>query len=1359
MENPHKRFLVDRTCIEIDSESKQRAINSLTAYRNASAYVLLGDPGAGKTETFKKEAHESNGTYIVARDFILFDHDIEKHDSIFFIDGLDEMRSGSTDGRTPLDQIRVKLAKLGRPQFRLSCREADWLGASDASALVSVSPDEKIKILHLNPLTNQDVLAVLQNSSAISNPELFIEKAQHNGLNELLRNPQTLNLLTQIVGETKWPTSRTALYDLASRQLVREFNSEHYLANSTASFSVDLLLDAAGLLCAVQLLSGISGYAKNNGTPSTSEYVELHAVNNPRQLPLSLVQKTNLFHSERENCFKPIHRSMSEYLGARYIAKIIKEDHLPIGRVFALLTGGDGGVVTDLRGLSAWLSVHCLHERDLFIDCDPLGVVLYGDVKGFSIAEKHRILTAMHIEALRFPWFRSEDWSTKPFGALCTKEMEPVFKNILESKSRKDADQTLVNCVLDAVRYGDALPNLTSSITSIIRDHTFRSDYRQNALQALLKLTKPDNPLLISIAEDVRTGVIEDKDHSLLGHILTNFYPQIISPARIFDFLRIQAWENSINEYFTFWIHQLPNSTPTDYLPTLLDQVSKRKNELNPILHAQQLNRMIGQLLVRALSEIGNVTSHEQLYDWLGIGLNDFISELERDDALQIKLWLEGHPNLYKAIIEIGVQQSSSQDNIVLCGYSCLARLYGAAPPGNIEDWYLSKAREERNDHKAQIYFDLAFGRLREKNNQSYMGSDDFEFLSDWVENNSRFQPWFKAYLMISLEHSQHKFNIEARQRRTEREKIQNENKVAWLKFVREHVNEIRDGSAAPNIFYDLACAFKGHLIDVTGETPLDRITNFLGNDPELVSAAFSGFHKILYRADLPSASVIFDLELTGQMHFLCWPSLIGIEQLTAENPENILNLENSILSSVIAFRFADHLENEPSWFLYLMKERPSLVSEILTIYTLQRLQAKKEHISTLYSLTFNDFYAEVAQLCTPLLLENYPLRSNKNQITHSLSLLLKAALRHLPPCEFLPLVEKRVLLKSLDSTQKIFWMTCGLLLNPQKFQTKLHQYLGKNQVRQNYFAEFLQPRGEDEQSKIGNLPDSTLIFLIETLGPQCQSERQTGVYWVSPKMETSNLVYSLLKYLSDRADENVVSEFERLLTLPDLVNWHNPIRSALHQIRIARRKTTFHHLSSAEVSMTLANLEPTSASDLAALVFDHLTDLKNKIRNGNANEYRQYWSYDSENKTLHLPKPENDCRDILYSLLSPYFRKLHVEVAKEGNYADDMRADLKISYRGVSEFNIPIEIKKDYHRDLWKAIDTQLIAKYVRDPGTDGHGIYLVFWFGQNNILPSPQGKKPRSSSELEQWLTSLVPLDKRYYIKVCVIDCSLPK
>ena len=71
----------------------------------------------------------------------------------------------------------------------------------------------------------------------------------------------------------------------------------------------------------------------------------------------------------------PIHRHIAEFLAGRYLSALI-DDHLPAGRVLALLTGEDGRPISAMRGLSAWFAAHCKAVRDEIMERDPLGTVL-----------------------------------------------------------------------------------------------------------------------------------------------------------------------------------------------------------------------------------------------------------------------------------------------------------------------------------------------------------------------------------------------------------------------------------------------------------------------------------------------------------------------------------------------------------------------------------------------------------------------------------------------------------------------------------------------------------------------------------------------------------------------------------------------------------------------------------------------------------------------------------------------------------------------------------------------------------------------------------------------------------------------
>ncbi|MEQ1742587.1 MAG: hypothetical protein ABL869_08835 [Candidatus Nitrotoga sp.] len=1346
-----KSYLVRRTCTRTSGNADEQGSHPLENYRSLDAYVLLGDPGAGKTAIFELEAEKSGGKYIKARVFAAFEPTAEDQGKTLFIDALDEMRAGQGDGWTSLAQVGKRLEKLSCPRFRLSCREADWLGESDSAALKRLSPNGDVVVLHLDPLSNNDVIEILHRKDSVPDPDEFVRKAGENGLGELLHNPQTLNLLVEAVSGNEWPKSRNEIYEIACHQLVREESRAHRDAKRANHLSPETLLDAAGYLCAIHLLSGIAGFALDEDASDDQYYYwnELTAHN----LPLLLALKTNLFQKDGEEQRIPVHRSVAEYLGARHLAARIENGGLPFGRILALMTGEDGGMVPDLRGLAAWLSVHSRTGRPDLIERDPLGVVLYGDVRNFVVDDKRLVLNALKNEAQRYPWFRSQDWTSPPFGALGTEDMESAFREILTSSSRIEADQALLDCVLDAISHGDHFPSLSDPLETVARDASYWPTVRNNAARALMRVMPDDSSRLLRLAEDIRAGAVEDREDELLGTLLRKLYPSCISPAQILDYFHKPKNDSLIGSYFMFWVHDIPEITTIDDLPLLLDQLVQKHADLRKMLRAHQLNSMAGELLIRGLEAHGDSISDERLYDWLGVGLDEHEhTRLEREHAERIANWFANRPSRYKAIIERGATLCADQENVWNCMSRCTMRLHGS-PPADIGIWYLKKAAQESQNELAQYYFHQAVHMLIRDGGQQELTAPALEFIESWVNAYPIFQPWLEYFTYCPIGEWQQERAIQVREGNIEREK----RKVERVGYYRKHLGAIRDGSAYPQILHDLAQAYNGLIYEDTGETPRERLEDFLEEDKELVEAAYSGFRRILDRNGLPTVSEIVELELKGMMHYVRTPCLVGIHELFQSNPTDAMQLNDTVLSRLLAFRFTYDIGENPEWVNALIQTRPALVAEVQFAYALPMLRAGKEHVSGLYPLAYNDAYSEVSRIVLPPLLKGFPLRARKQQLVNALVPLLKGALHHLDKKALASIVKRKLELGSMDAAQRVYWLACGLMIDPAAYVGKLLQYIGKSKPRRNQLAGFLRDRWGRGFS-YSALPETVLALIIELLTPDCSPERFEGGGWVSPAMQTADLVRAFINKLGGNPSETATHELERLLELPSLAQWHNVLSGALHDQRISRRKATFRRLSVEEVSRTLANLQPASAADLAALTFDHLRDIARKIRDGSTDDYGQYWSYDESNKKLDKPKPENDCRNALLSDLQDRLGRLGIDAQRESSRADNKRADILISYGGANGFNVPVEAKKDDNPDLWHSIHEQLIPKYVRDPGTDGHGIYLVFWFGGKGMKPPSDGKKLRSAAELEERLQQTLTPEESHRIQICVIDCALP-
>ena len=527
-------MLVPRT-VTIDSDKESSADTNGTkrhapmeSLRIRHAYVLLGDPGMGKSSAFEVEAAAAGTKPVKAHDFIALEQRAETWaGKPIFIDGLDETRAGSKGGRTSLDAIRSKLDNLGRPSFRLSCRAADWLGESDKEAIQRLVPTgEKLEVVHLDQLTHHDVEKILSKNFNIANPLEFIGEAEKNRISELLFNPQTLRLLAEAVGnDGHWPASKRETYEMACEKLAAEPNIEHKAEQRANPTNLQDLLDAAGYLCTVNLISDVQRFSPITGDdPST---LGMDAIKNPNDLPLPMVLRTRLFHSLGDDQFSPVHRSIAEFLAARFVEKRITYS-LPPGRIRALISGADGEVVTELRAFAAWLGVFSDEFRKSQIEFDPLGMLIYGDAKGFHSEDKKLILNSIKRLGDSVGSINWSDWHAQTSDALGTPDMADEFERILRTAPTTKGDQLVADCVVEAIHRGEAFPNLGPVLLSVARDSRWWGGIRKIALRTVLVKQLADGAAARAFLDDVHSGAIKDDDDELLGVLLENLYPKMI---------------------------------------------------------------------------------------------------------------------------------------------------------------------------------------------------------------------------------------------------------------------------------------------------------------------------------------------------------------------------------------------------------------------------------------------------------------------------------------------------------------------------------------------------------------------------------------------------------------------------------------------------------------------------------------------------------------------------------------------------------------------------------------------------------------------------------------------------------------
>jgi hypothetical protein len=244
--------------------------------------------------------------------------------------------------------------------------------------------------------------------------------------------------------------------------------------------------------------------------------------------------------------------------------------------------------------------------------------------------------------------------------------------------------------------------------------------------------------------------------------------------------------------------------------------------------------------------------------------------------------------------------------------------------------------------------------------------------------------------------------------------------------------------------------------------------------------------------------------------------------------------------------------------------------------------------------------------------------------------------------------------------------------------------------------------------------------------------------------------IRTLVNRLADDTSEGAVRQLAALRDAPtDGYTDHLRGRAA-EQARKAVQER-YQPVLLAELRAIVDDKPPTSVADLQATVLALLEAAQARIRSSPDDAWRGFYDDQSE------PRDEERCRDHLLTVLG-----LHpegIDLLPEGHLADDKRADIIALRPGL---RLPIEIKGQWHDELWRAADSQLERLYAADYAADRRGIYLVLWFGHAvSVGKKPRARavgqrRPQSPEELLHGLIEASEAARAGRIKVVVLDTS---
>ncbi len=1293
--------------------------------------IVLGNPGAGKTHLFKTTAGKTGGLYLKARTFLSLPPDRLKGKELY-IDALDEQRAGRGDKGT-IDRIVEKLFASEPEKVRISCREIDWLGNSDLAALAPyLAQQGGATVLRLEPLNEDEKVAVLRGiASEGDNVEEFVAEARVRGLSDFLLNPQNLIMLWQAVKAGTWPKNLSELYAMATDILLQEHNIEHASVGAGV-FTPDELRLAAGAVCAAGLIGDIDGISvtEQGGDDVVPGYRSMTLM--PQTQVQAALGRRVFDAAEPLETVHYAHPTTAAYLAANFLAHQIRNG-LPIGRVTALM-GVDGKPATELRGLHAWLTVNLPEYADQLISADPYGILTYGDVNALPTSSVSKLVHALDKLSRENPWFRSGDWETQSAGALSRQAIVPEFRAILNSSESNFGVRSIV---LEAMTFGQPLPDMIPDLQIILQASGLVFAERQQALEALFHVGEAAEEAVRVAASTMGNT---ESDLRLRAQILRQLYGKPYGVPDVLQFMTDLAKSSQSNMIGIAW--RLADAVPTEDIPALLDSIAYPP--ANHRRSADEVGAIYARLMVRGWSQpAGN--DAERALRWLATrhafrGSQSVAKDLRPEMRKTAHRFRPMADHFFSALTDTNTAWSRLREFQEMT--------LSEIPDRMLIEAALAALPNEAVPRRAMLYdmvLSLSF-RLPPSDRSI------FEHIYSLADGDTELEAAREQRSFVTLPDN---YFPNATGRRTDK----NQGIAKDRKAFDTDIDVIQAGGHLGWLQH-LGRLYFGMYSDVRRDaTPHERLSDYLG--PERLASALEAIRASLRRNDLPTYADVARL-IPERRQYDWWYAILAALDEIWESGDDLSMLSDDFAKAILAFslvtpvpRVSDGVEQwrEPAWRVALINRFPAVARDAYLDVARIRLAERANTVEGLNELLTDDAFAPNRGNLVIDLLRDFP-----NCDDFSLRKLLAAA-SSLPSTqtEFGALAADAITgTVSLEPLQADRWLAAAYLWAPKTYQA---QFEVRARADRNLMFVLRSQIGIlREATPSYQLPQDSLEFIIQLLGELFPNVSHPTGGWSGDTnpWDASEYFSFLVGTLSAVPTAAATQSLERLVADPHLVSYKSLLQRSLGEQRRVRLDVEYDRPTWFQAVQALSNKAPATVSDFHALLSAYLRDFRHEIAHGNTDIWKMFWNVDQYSRAEE-PRPEEACRDALVTLLRQRLAPLGIQMEPEGHMAGDKRADISAVMPGKK---ILCELKRDYHADLWTAMEGQLERFYAHDPESKGLGFYIVFWFGDKrptSIPKAPRGMEPPTSAQdLEAKLLSILPPEMAARLKVIVIDVS---
>jgi len=577
--------------------------------------ALLGEPGIGKSTVMEdlrdaiQQVVQASGDRLLYVNLNEYGEESRLIQDVFDSAAFQEWLTGTRYLHLYLDSLdecriripqvaaiilnRLKQAKdhLGRLRLRIACRTADWPVTLEETLPILWGKDG-FGAFELAPLRRKDVQAAAE-AEAVDVDQFFAELHRTETV-PLAIKPITLRFLLSVFkGQEHFPTTRQELYEIGCTKLCEEANPTRQdlrLHGGMGQLSPEQRMAVASRIAAVSLFCRrptiVTGDLPAQVSPEEAPIASLTGGHEPVGggrfgVPEGAVREvlgTGLFSSRGPARMGFAHQTYAEFLAGRYLA----EHGVSLDKVIGILRhpdDPDGHIVPQLYETAAWIAGM---NRDVLRAIAPVDpqVLLRGDAGTVTDADRHLIVDTLLL-ALEERRATDRDWD------LHRHYFKLKHPGLAEQLRAWIADKTkyfVARHVTIDIAKACECQELQSLFADIALDQTEVPRLRTNAAYAVGKIGDANTrrrllPLTLGQGGD-------DPRDELKGCALRALWPGLISAEDLFQYLTLPKQENFHGAYLGFlssdllehlgaadlqhalsWLKALANQQQLDYFP------------------------------------------------------------------------------------------------------------------------------------------------------------------------------------------------------------------------------------------------------------------------------------------------------------------------------------------------------------------------------------------------------------------------------------------------------------------------------------------------------------------------------------------------------------------------------------------------------------------------------------------------------------------------------------------------------------------------------------------------------------------------------------------------------------------------